>query len=145
MKFIKKLKVKVVSYIWFITKVKKHLMHREYLNELRANGLTVGTNFSMQSGCIIDESHCFQITIGDNVTLAPNVHLLAHDASTKFFTGYTRLKMLAIGNNVFNGAGSIVLPGAHIGDNTVIGAGSVVSRPCGGVCLQAILRNLFAA
>lgn len=33
-----------------------------------------------------------------------------------------------IGNNVWIGAGAIVLPGVHIGDNSVIGAGSIVTK-----------------
>ena len=33
-----------------------------------------------------------------------------------------------IGNNVWIGAGAIILPGVTIGDNTVIGAGSVVTK-----------------
>lgn len=33
-----------------------------------------------------------------------------------------------IGNNVWIGAHSVVLPGVTIGDNTVIGAGSIVTR-----------------
>ena len=33
-----------------------------------------------------------------------------------------------IGNNVWIGAGSVLLPGVSIGDNTVIGAGSIVTR-----------------
>lgn len=35
---------------------------------------------------------------------------------------------MKIGNNVFVGAGSIILPNVVIGDNVVIGAGSIVSR-----------------
>ena len=35
---------------------------------------------------------------------------------------------VAIGNNVWLGGGSIILPGVTIGDNTVIGAGSVVTK-----------------
>ena len=38
-------------------------------------------------------------------------------------------KSVTVGNNVWIGAGSIVLGGVTIGDNTVIGAGSVVTRP----------------
>ncbi len=53
------------------------------LEELKKNGLKVGENFDMQGGCIIDSSHCWHIQIGNNVTLAPRVHILAHDASTK--------------------------------------------------------------
>lgn len=33
-----------------------------------------------------------------------------------------------IGNNVWIGAGAIIMPGVKIGDNSVIGAGSVVTR-----------------
>ncbi len=96
--------------------------------ELVKRGLTVGTNFKRLNHVIIDDSHSWLITIGDNVTLAPNVHILAHDASTKYAAGKTRIGIVNIGNNVFIGAGSIVLPGVTIEDNVVIGAGSVVSK-----------------
>lgn len=82
----------------------------------------------MQQGCIIDDAHCWLISIGNNVTLAPNVHILAHDASTKRELGYTIVKPVTIGNNVFVGAGTIILPGVTIGDNVIIGAGSVISK-----------------
>ena len=91
-------------------------------------GLTVGDSFSRQEKTLIDQSHCWLINIGNNVTLAPRVHILAHDASTKKALGYTRIGIVDIGNNVFIGASSTVLPGVTIGDNVVIGAGSVVSR-----------------
>lgn len=91
-------------------------------------GLTVGRNFNRQEKCIIDQSHCWLINIGDNVTLAPNVHILAHDASTWSALGYTKIAPVIIGNNVFVGAGTIILPGVTIGDNTIIGSGSVVTK-----------------
>ena len=86
--------------------------------DLIALGLTVGKNFSRQEKTLI----------GDNVTLAPRVHILAHDASTKKALGYTRIGVVNIGNNVFIGASSTILPGISIGNNVVIGANSVVSR-----------------
>ncbi len=98
------------------------------LEKLVRRGLVVGTGFTKMGGVIIDPSHCWHITIGDNVTLAPRVHILAHDASTKVFLNYTRVENTAIGDNVFVGAGTIVLPGVTIGNNVVIGAGSVVSQ-----------------
>ena len=36
--------------------------------------------------------------------------------------------LITVGNNVWIGAGTTVLPGVTIGDNAVIGAGSVVNR-----------------
>ncbi|MCW5908130.1 MAG: hypothetical protein KIS94_09745 [Chitinophagales bacterium] len=91
-------------------------------------GVKIGSNCHFQFDVVIDHSHYWLIEIGDNVTLAPRVHLLAHDASTKLHLNYTRIGKVKIGNNVFVGAGSIVLPGVTIGNNCVIGAGSVVSK-----------------
>ncbi|MEW5676304.1 acyltransferase [Flavobacterium enshiense] len=98
------------------------------LDKLKENGLKVGENFNMLPECIIDFSHCWHITIGDNVTLAPRVHILAHDASTKMHLNYTKVKNVTIGNNVFIGTGSIVMPGVSIADNVIVGAGSVVTK-----------------
>ena len=110
---------------------------RSIINKLRGNtdvpslrkkGLNIGNNVFINFGCIIDQSFCWLITIGDNVTLAPNVHILAHDASTKNELGYTKIGKVNIGDNVFIGAGSIILPGVDIGDRVVIGAGSIVTK-----------------
>ena len=91
-------------------------------------GMKVGKNFLRLNGVILDPSHCWLISIGDNVTLAPRVHVLAHDASTKTFLDYTKIASVTIGDNVFIGSGSILLPNIEIGSNVVIGAGSVVSK-----------------
>ncbi len=100
----------------------------QHLDKLIKRGLRVGKNFNRMGGVIIDPYHCYHITIGDNVTLAPRVHILAHDASTWHFLGKTRAANVVIGNDVFVGAGSIILPGVHIGNRVVIGAGSVVTK-----------------
>jgi maltose O-acetyltransferase len=91
-------------------------------------GLKVGRNFKRLHGTILDPAHCWLITIGDNVTLAPQVHVLAHDASTFVHLGYTRIGRVTIGSNVFIGAGSVILPNVTIGDNVIIGANSTVTR-----------------
>lgn len=94
----------------------------------RKMGVKIGENCNFQNEVIIDYSHNWLIEIGSNVTLAPRVHILSHDASTKVFLNYTRLGKVSIGNNVFVGAGAIILPGVEIGNNVVIGAGSVVTK-----------------
>ncbi len=92
------------------------------------HGLTVGENVFINYGCDIDSDFCWLITIGSNVTLAPRVHILAHDASTKRELGYTKIGKVTIGSNVFVGANTIILPGVTVGDKVVIGAGSVVTK-----------------
>ena len=98
------------------------------ISDLKERGAKIGTNVDILDNCIIDPDHCFHITIGNNVTLAPNVHILAHDASTKKFIGYTKIKNTTIGNDVFIGANSIIMPGVKIGNNVIIAAGSVVTK-----------------
>jgi maltose O-acetyltransferase len=62
------------------------------------------------------------------VTFAPEVRVIAHDASTLNAVGHARIARVRIGSRVFVGARTIILPGVTIGDDVVIGAGSVVSR-----------------
>ncbi len=92
------------------------------------HGLIVGKNFNRQGRCIIDPSHCWLIKIGDNVTMATGVYLLAHDASSKNVCGYTKIGKIEIGNDVFLGAYSIVLPNVKIGDNSIVACGSIVTK-----------------
>lgn len=71
------------------------------------------------------------VTIGENVQIAPNVSIYTaghpiHPESRN--TGYEYGIPVTIGNNVWIGGNSVILPGVTIGDNVVIGAGSVVSK-----------------
>lgn len=95
---------------------------------LKKKGLQIGMGCSIQPQCIIDPPHCWLISIGNNVTLAPRVHILAHDASTKRALGYTRIGLVSIGDNVFIGASSVVMPGVKIGNGAIIGAHAVVTH-----------------
>jgi len=97
------------------------------LDELKRLGLRSGRNLRLQPGAMIDRNHCWHITIGDDVTIAPGAFVFAHDASTKMHLGYTRIEKVEIGDRVFIGASAIILPGVRIGSDVVIGAGSVVS------------------
>ena len=51
-----------------------------------------------------------------------------HDASTKRFIGYSKVGRVVIGNDVFIGADSVILPGVTIGSNVVVGAATVVTK-----------------
>lgn len=110
----------------------KELLYRirgEYTTEkLISMGMKVGQDFGRLHGVILDPSHCWLIEIGDHVTMAPRVHILCHDASTKRYLNYTKIGRVTIGNNVFIGAESVVLPGVTIGSNVIIGANSTVTH-----------------
>ena len=127
----------------------KELLYRirgEYTTEkLISMGMTVGKNFGRLNGVILDPAHCWLITIGDNVTMAPRVHILCHDASTKQFLGYTKIGRVDIGSNVFIGAESVVLPGVTIGSNVIIGANSTVTHdiPDGMVAAGSPARVIY--
>lgn len=91
-------------------------------------GMKVGTNCHGLAASTIDYAHCWLIEIGDNVTFAPQVYLLAHDASTKRYLDYTKIAKIKIQDNVFIGARALIMPGVSIGKGAIIAAGSVVTK-----------------
>ena len=74
------------------------------------------------------------IRIGSGTAITQNAVLIAanHHVSAGmpyFFTPWDETKTgIQIGDNVWVGAGSVLLPGVTVGDNAVIAAGSVVTR-----------------
>ena len=71
------------------------------------------------------------ISIGDDCLIGPNVQLLAvsHAVNpTERLNKENFTAPITIGNNVWIGAGVIVLAGVIIGNNAVVGAGSVVTK-----------------
>lgn len=71
------------------------------------------------------------IRIGDGCMCAPNVVIAtaAHPIDPEMRRAALQYNLpVTIGNNVWLGAGAIVLPGVTIGDNTVVGAGAVVTK-----------------
>ncbi len=118
----------------------------KYYSELslaryRAQGAEIGENTTLIECKLSGSSKGDRFFIGKNCTLT-GVTLLAHDASPTIFLpelvnfepaylpGSRRSYRdpIYIGDNVFIGWGSIVLPGVKVGSNVVIGAGSVVSK-----------------
>ena len=90
---------------------------------------SVGDYFFANHNCqILDGT---KVTFGDYVFIAPNCTFTtaehALDAQQRN-EGLEVALPINVGNNVWIGAGVIVLGGVTIGDNTVIGAGSVVTH-----------------
>ena len=89
----------------------------------------VGANFFANHNTVILDGA--EVTFGDNVFVAPNCgfYTAGHpiDASERN-AGLEYAYPISVGNNVWIGAGTHVLPGVTIGNNVVIGAGSVVTK-----------------
>ena len=91
--------------------------------------IEVGENFYANVNLVILDGA--KVCIGDNAFIAPNVgiytagHPLGASDRNK---GLEYAYPITIGNNVWIGAGAIILPGVTIGNNVVIGAGSVVTK-----------------
>ncbi len=104
----------------------------------------IGNNCEINMNCVFLD--CNTITIGDNCGVGPNVQIYAvghpvnpeerlseNDEGFPFWKSYTA--PVTIGNNIWIGGGSVILPGISIGDNTTIGAGSVVTKNIPANCL----------
>jgi maltose O-acetyltransferase len=74
---------------------------------------------------------CNLITIGDEVQIAPGVHIYTctHPLDAPQRRAYLELALpVSVGDGVWLGGGAIICPGVTIGENTVVGTGSVVTR-----------------
>lgn len=120
-----------------LKRVRQKLLRKSYIDTLKEQGLRVGKNFKILADSRIDWSHCWHVEIGDDVTIGPRVLILAHDTSTKTALNYSRIGKVTIGDRVFIGAASVVLPGISIGNDVIIGAGSIVSRDIPGGSVAA--------
>ena len=104
--------------------------------------ISIGDNFYANYDCIFLDVN--KITIGNNVFLGPRVCLYTAGHPIDKDVRNTQLeygKPIIIGDDVWIGGNSVVLPGVTIGSNVVIGAGSIVNKDipsnvvaCGNPC-----------
>lgn len=89
----------------------------------------VGENFFANVNCVILDTA--KVNIGNDCFIGPNVgiYTVNHSMnSIKRKNGIEQGFSITIGNNVWIGGNSVILPGVNIGDNVVIGGGSVVTN-----------------
>lgn len=91
--------------------------------------IEIGENFYANVNCVILDGAT--VSFGDNVFIAPHCgfYTAGHPLDAELRNrGLEYAYPIRIGNNVWIGAHTCVLPGVTIGDNCVIGAGSVVNK-----------------
>lgn len=93
---------------------------------LRSRGVQIGENVKLYD-VNIDFIHGFLVSIGNDVIIT-GATILAHDASMHIALGHSKVGRVIIGNEVYIGRGSIVLPNVTIGNRVVVGAGSIVTK-----------------
>ena len=96
----------------------------------------IGSNFYANFNLtLVDDGDIYigdKVLIGPNVTIATANHPVNPELRAKSWQ-YNR--PVHIGNNVWIGAGSVLVPGVTVGDNSVIGAGSVVVKDIPANCV----------
>jgi maltose O-acetyltransferase len=107
--------------------------------------VTIGKGTFVNYDCLLLD--VAPITIGSHCQLATRIQLLTatHPIDPRpRRLGWESAEPIAIGDNVWLGAGVIVCPGVTIGDDTVVGAGAVVIRniPSGVVAVGTPARVL---
>lgn len=101
---------------------------------LRLLGFDVGKNVYFPSDLIITQNFCEErgfLKIGDNVSIGPRCTLVvvSHPNFSEIRNSLVKPEYkIVIENNVWLGAGVIVLPGITIGENAIVAAGAVVTK-----------------
>lgn len=105
------------------------------LLKYKKRGIQIGENVYISPKAYIDSHKGSKVKIGNNVYITRNVVILNHSDTHKGgpmnlwveFGGRRICKDVTIGDNVFIGVNSVVMPGVTIGKNSIIGALSFVS------------------
>ena len=85
----------------------------------------IGVNAKLPPGVMIGNN----VMMGEDVLFLTRNHAFADPRVLIRDQGYLATEEIRIGDDVWIGTRTIILPGVHVGAGAVIGAGSVVTKP----------------
>jgi len=105
----------------------KHVSLREDTKIYYPENVKLGSYITFNYGCIVMgqggvelDNYC---VLGPHTIIATVTHHM-----NGIYYDNVLAKPVRIGENVWTGSGSIILPGVEIGDNSIVGAGAVVTK-----------------
>ncbi len=121
--------MKVFSGLQYL--VNREIYFQYKIKNLQARGLKIGSDVYVGQGVEFDHGYPYLIEVQDHCRISAETLILAHDATTFFDLGVTRLAKVRILEGTFIGRRCIILPGVTLGPKAMIAAGSVVNRDIG--------------
>ncbi|MBW3226015.1 acyltransferase [Marinobacter adhaerens] len=127
----------ILAFINFIDRGWRKLVRAAYKNQALNMGLKLGEG-TLLVGDQSFGSEPFLITIGENCLITDGVRFVTHDGSIQVplikngedfedvYSNKSTFSRIVIGDNVFIGVNSIILPGTNLGDDSIVAAGAVV-------------------
>jgi len=136
----------MLKIIYYISRSFRKLERLACIAAAKKSGLKVGSR-TLLIGNQSFGSEPFLITIGDDCLITDGVKFVTHDGAIQVpliekgekiknvYSKKSTFGSIIVGNNVFIGINSIILPNTQIRDNSIIAAGSVVKGiiPAGSV------------
>lgn len=139
-------KLRIINFLPFSSRIRDNILKHFFgsygnKNVLKNNfTCNFGFNIFIGEGCYINHNvtilDSYEVVIGNNVFIAPNVVISAVTHPNNYSERRSLLiKKVIIEDDVWIGANSVILPGAHIHKGAVIGANSLVKGEVKSNCI----------